>query len=153
MMLTGRIFRESTGWSAHCEIVGIYTQGRSLKEATANLVEAIELKAGRDGLEVAVSDLGATADDSHAVFIDSNEPAVLAAEVLRYQREKNNLSLSDVAKKLGASSLNAYAAYEQGTRKPSLGKFRELLAVVAPDMVLSVGPRESGVTKRKAARR
>ena len=152
MMLTGRIFRESTGWSAHCEIVGIYTQGRSLKEATANLAEAIELKAGRDGLAVSVSDLGAIADDSHTVFIDSNDPALLAAEVLKYQREKNNLSLSDVAKRLGASSLNAYAAYEQGARKPSLGKFRELLAVVAPDMVLSVGPRGGAKRKTKTAR-
>ena len=148
MMLTGRIFRESTGWSAHCDIVGIYTQGRSLKEATANLAEAIELRSGRDGLEIAVSDLGVAADDSHAVFIDSTEPAVLAAAVLRYQREKNHLSLSDVAKRLGASSLNAYAAYEQGSRKPSLGKFRELLAVVAPDLVLSVGPKRKAKTAR-----
>ncbi len=62
----------------------------------------------------------------------------------------HKLSLADVAKKMGASSLNAYAAYEQGKREPSLSKLRELLAAVAPEMVLTVGPRTTA--KRKAAK-
>jgi len=73
------------------------------------------------------------------------------------------LSLADVAKMLGSSSRNAYASYEQGRTEPTLGKFRELLMAVAPDMALTVGPRLAprpvrprGVaptTKRKAAGR
>ena len=59
------------------------------------------------------------------------------------------MTLADVARKLGAKSLNAYAAYEHGKREPTLGKFRELLAVVAPELVLTVGPRS---TEHKAAR-
>jgi transcriptional regulator with XRE-family HTH domain len=53
----------------------------------------------------------------------------------------HGLSLADVAKLLGASSRNAYASYEQGRTEPTLGKFRELLLAVAPDMTLTVGPR------------
>lgn len=72
--------------------------------------------------------------------ISANQPAVLATLLLRYQREVHKLTLADVAKKLGASSVNACAAYEQGKREPSLSKFIELLAVVAPEMALTVGP-------------
>lgn len=83
-------------------------------------------------------------EDGVTVLIDANDPALLAAEVLKYQRAKHGLSQADVAAKLGASSVNAYSSYEQGKREPSLSKFRELLAVVAPELMLSVGPRKSG---------
>lgn len=79
--------------------------------------------------------------------IDSTEPARLAALVLTVQREHNKLSLADVAAKLGVSSRNAYARYEQGASVPTLDKYIELLAAVAPDMALMVGPR---ATKQKA---
>jgi predicted transcriptional regulator len=75
-----------------------------------------------------------------SVLVSANHPALLAAQVLRHQREIHGLSLADVAKKLGASSVNAYAAYEHGRREPSLSKYRELLAVVAPEMELTVTP-------------
>lgn len=42
--------------------------------------------------------------------------------------------IADVAKTLGSSSRNAYASYEQDRTEPTLGKFRELLLAVAPDM-------------------
>ena len=76
-----------------------------------------------------------------AVLVDATEPSLLAAQVLKYQREVHGLSLADVAKMLGSSSRNAYASYEQGRTEPTLGKFRELLMAVAPDMALIVGPR------------
>ncbi len=141
MMLRGRVFKESTGWSAHCEIIGVYTQGPSRKIATANLAEAVEMKAQRRGFQVTVTDLGSEARDVHTLLIDSSEPSVLAAEVLRFQRELHKLSLADVARMMGVSSRNAYASYEQGRREPSLRKFRELLAAVAPEMVVTIGPR------------
>lgn len=146
MMLIGRIFRDGPGWSAHCDAVGVYTQGPTRRVAVANLAEAIEMQASRDGMKVTVTDLG-----NESVFVSANEPGLLAAEVLKNQREIRGLSLADVAKKLGASSVNAYAAYEQGKREPSLSKYRELLAVVAPEMALTVAPRASVPTpKRKA---
>lgn len=143
MVLIGRIFREGPGWAAHCEAIGAFTQGPTRKEATANLAEVVEMKIDRPGFKASVSELA-----GEDVFVDANEPGLLAAEVLKYQREIHNLSLADVAKKLGAKSLNAYAAYEQGTREPSLGKFRELLGAIAPEMALYVGPRTS--TKRRS---
>src|SRR5678816_1976119 len=76
-----------------------------------------------------------------AVIVEPSDPVWLAAAVLKYQRARNGMSLADVAKSLGAASRNAYASYEQGAREPTLGKFRELLEAVAPEMTLILGPR------------
>jgi transcriptional regulator with XRE-family HTH domain len=53
-------------------------------------------------------------------------------------REKEGLSLSAAAKRLGASSRNAYARYEQGKSVPSLKKLADLIeAMTGKDFVLS----------------
>jgi len=150
-MLTGQIFREGPGWSAHCTILGAYTQGRSLREATANLAEAIELKVGERNFKVTITDLGHGDSAEHIVFIEASEPGLLAAEVLKYQREIHGLSLADVARKLGAASVNAYAAYEQGKREPSLSKFLELLHAVAPEVALVVEQRDAARLRKRRA--
>jgi DNA-binding XRE family transcriptional regulator len=145
MMLVGRVFREGPGWSAHCDAVGVYTQGPSRKQAVANLAEAIELQAGREGMKITVLE-----PEVGRVFVSASEPSLLAAEVLKHQREIHGLSIADVAKKLGAASANSYAAYEQGKREPSLSKFRELLQAVAPEMTLLVTDSGSAGPKRKS---
>lgn len=86
-----------------------------------------------------MSDVGGDRGE-RAVLIDSTAPAMLCAAVLRYQRGRSKLSLADVAERLGKSR-NTYATYERGVREPSLSQFRELLAAVAPDLALLVGPR------------
>jgi DNA-binding XRE family transcriptional regulator len=157
-MLIGRIAKqEGSLWSAEVSAIGAFTQGTSRKDAASMLAELIELMIGRSGFKVTVTEVG---EDNGAivVLVDATEPSLLAAQVLKYQREVHGLSLADVAKLLGASSRNAYASYEQGRTEPTLGKFRELLLAVAPDMALTVGsrigPRAAGSTKqRKAAGR
>jgi len=53
--------------------------------------------------------------------------------LLRRQREKSGLSLSEVTERLGAKSRNAYARYEQGKSAPTLEKLDQLLKAVSPD--------------------
>ena len=142
MMLIGRIAKEpGPWWSAECDLVGAFTQGRSRKDARAMLADCIETKINRAGFKVSVTELAADGKDGYSVFIDAEPLTLLTAEVLKYQRAKHRLSLSDVAKKLGASSRNAYASYERGRTEPSISKLRQLLAVVAPEMTLVIGPR------------
>lgn len=139
MMLTGRIAKEKgVWWSAEAPVAGVYTQGRTRKDAAAMLADAFESLINRPGLKVTVTDLGGDGE----VLVEANEPAALAAYVLKFQRETNKLSLADVAARLGASSRTAYARYEQGKSVPTLDKFVELLRAVAPDMALTVGPRK-----------
>ncbi|HEX8112229.1 MAG TPA: DUF222 domain-containing protein [Kofleriaceae bacterium] len=51
-------------------------------------------------------------------------------------------SLADVAKRIGASSRNAYARYEHGTSMPKLDTVQEILKAVAPELALTLGPRK-----------
>lgn len=144
LMLIGRVFRDGPGWSAHCDAIGVYTQGSSRKEAIANLIEVVELKVDRKDFAARVTDVGA-----ESVYIDSADIAPLAAEVLKYQRAIHGLSLADVARKLGAASRNTYAAYEQGGREPTLSKYLQLLGAVAPEMGLMVAPTSGSTPKRR----
>lgn len=139
MMLVGRIFKASGAfWAAEAPMIGVFTQGTSRADAEAMLIDAVQEVVHREGFAVSVD-----RRDGDEVLVTANVPAALAAYVLKYQRETNGLSLADVAKKLGASSRNAYASYEQGRVEPSLSKYIELLAAVAPDMALIVGERKS----------
>ena len=140
MMLIGRLSKETgTWWAAEAPVAGVYTQGRSRKDAAAMLADAFESLINRPGFKVTVID---DDDSDDLVFIEANEPAALAAYVLKYQREVHGLSLAQVAKALGVSSRNAYARYEQGESVPTLDKFAELLRAVAPEVTLIIGTRK-----------
>jgi DNA-binding XRE family transcriptional regulator len=167
MMIVGRIFKHleagAPPWAVEVDAIGAATQGRSLKDAIRMLIEWVQLKCEfelkRPGVAVSVTILGETAPDDYEVLVEA-EPALLAALVLRYQRRMRGLTLQQVAAKLGATHHNAYASYEQGKREPSLGKFAEMLAAVAPEMGLTLGPRLPARAatprprpKRKTARR
>ena len=62
----------------------------------------------------------------------------LTAFLLRRARQRAGLSLAQVAERLGATSINAYARYEQGRSVPTIQKLSELFAAVMPhrDLVL-----------------
>lgn len=151
MMLSGRLFEECGGWSIDCDIVGVYTQGPTREIALANLAEAIEMVVEQDGFKVTVTETGQVDAEVEIVFVDPSNPSALLAGVLRQQRGRNGLSLSDVASKLGASSVDEYAAYEEGKADPSISRFSEFLAVVAPDFVLTIGPRVAASTPTRKA--
>lgn len=159
-MLIGKIAKESgPWWSAEVDLIGAYTQGRSRKDAAAMLVDLVETMLEREGVRVTVTEVGLVGGNAYEVLVECSEPALLAARVLRYQREVHGMSIADVARKLGALSRNAYASYEQGRTEPTLAKFRELLAVVAPDAAMFIGSKRPTVAarpvrvKRKTARR
>ena len=52
--------------------------------------------------------------------------------LLQRQRQRSDLSLAQVAERLGVKSRNAYARYEQGVSVPTVEKLDELLRAVAP---------------------
>jgi hypothetical protein len=139
MMLLGTVTKRKGAWIASCEAIGAITQAGTLESAIASLADAVEILVDKKGFHANVSAVGGE-HGGRAVLIDSTDPAMLCAAVLRYQRGRNKLSLADVAERLGKSR-NVYATYERGEREPSLSQFRELLAAVAPDMALIVGPR------------
>ncbi len=147
MMLIGRIEREGSGlWAAEAEAIGAFTQGHSKEEAFEMLAELVELKVDHEGFKAIVTEEYTEPDGAIVVHVGGNEPGRVAAAVLRYQRELNKLTQTEAAKKSGGRYQSDYAVYERGEREPSLSKYIELLAAVAPDMALVIEPR------KKAAR-
>jgi DNA-binding XRE family transcriptional regulator len=133
MRLVGRVFKVGRFWAIEVPILGVVTQGRTRKEAFEMIADAIESLANTPDLKIDVR-LGA----GGAFTVGSKDSTALAAFLLRRMREKQGLSLSDAARKLGASSRNAYARYEQGRATPSLQKLADLiLAMTGKDFVLS----------------
>jgi len=65
--------------------------------------------------------------------VGSDDTRTMIRLLLRRQREKSGLSLTDVAHRLGAKSRNAYARYERGNSVPTVEKLDELLQAVSPD--------------------
>jgi hypothetical protein len=139
MMITGRIWKNVAWWLAESLIADVMTQGKSRSEARAMLADAIESLVDLDTFEVTVKDDGVDG----AVTIEASDPGALAALVLKRQRHASGLSLADVAKKLGQTSRNAYARYEQGRAVPTLDKFEQLLRVVAPDIGVTIAARST----------
>jgi transcriptional regulator with XRE-family HTH domain len=140
-MLVGRIIKSGAWWIAECEAAHVWTQGRTRHQAVASIAAALELKVNKPGFRVTARENGADPAGGYAVWIESNDAGALAALVLLEEREWNRLSLADVAKALGAASRNAYAAYEQGRREPTLSKLCELLKAVGSDVVLVLAPK------------
>jgi transcriptional regulator with XRE-family HTH domain len=147
MVITGRIAKEpGIWWSAEAPVAGVYTQGKSRKDAERMLADALESLINRPGFKVTITSGG----EAGSVFVEANEPAALAAYVLKHQREAHDLSLADVAKLLGVSSRTNYARYEQGKSVPTLDKFVELLHAIAPEMAVVVGPRRLTEAPRRS---
>jgi hypothetical protein len=159
-MLVGRMQRDGSLWTVEVESIGAWTQGRSRKDAVemlADLIETmIETELKRSGIKATVTVLGDDGSSAYRLLVEASEPTLLGALVLKYQRTVRGLTLAEVAAKLGTAHHNAYASYEQGKREPSIGKFGELLAAIAPEMALTVAPRcppKSAPRKRKETRR
>lgn len=154
-MLIGRVTKDegSQLWAVEISAVGGHTQGRSRKEAfemAADLVkEMVKDKFDRPRFKATAADYPAAGDD--AILIETNDPAVVAAYVLWFQRTTHGLSLADVRKRLGSSSRTIYYRCERGTSVPTIGRYYELLAAVAPEMTLVFGDRGEAV-KRKSHR-
>lgn len=149
MMITGRIEKAEGGlWRAECPLVGAYTQGKSRKDASVMLADCVESLIGEGAPRIAVTEIESAKSktEAYTVSVDAEDVTLLLAEVLKHQRRVHKLTVADVAKRLGASSLNAYSAYEQGKREPSVSKYRQLLAAIAPEVTLVItGPKSPPV--------
>ena len=129
MRFSGRVYKEGKWWLAEIPILEAMTQGRSRKEALEMVSDMMESMINKKGFKVEVL-LGA-----HNEFeVGSKDIKPLIRLLLQRKRQTSGLSLSEAASRLGASSRNAYARYEQGRSVPTIEKLDELLHAVSPDV-------------------
>lgn len=134
MRLAGRAFRSGRFWAVEVPILDVSTQGRSLAHALAMIADAIESLLPQKGFRASIFP-----GRDGAFEVGGNDDAALTALLLRRARVRAGLSLAQVAHRLGAKSINAYARYEQGRSVPSVAQLSRLYAAVglAADFVLT----------------
>ncbi len=133
MRFQGRLIRDGKWWLAEVPMFDALTQGRSRKEAHAMIEDWFASLVNRRGFQAKVH-----AIDADRFEIGSSDTRSMVSLLLRRQRQKHGLSLSEVADRLGARSRNAYARYEQGRAVPTIEKLEELLRAVCPDRDLVI---------------
>jgi predicted transcriptional regulator len=134
MRFSGKIYKDGKFWLAEIPILEAMTQGHTRKEALEMVSDMVETMANKKGFKAEVV-LG-----SGGTFeVGSADLKALISLLLQRKRELSNLSLAQAAERLGASSRNAYARYEQGRSVPTVVKLNELLNAVCPntDLVIS----------------
>ena len=138
MRFAGRVFRVGKRWAIEVPILEMVSQGRTRKDALMMIADAIESLANRPGFAVDVFP-----GKGDYFEVGSADQASLTALLLRRARQRSGLSLSQVAHRLGGTSINAYARYEQGRSVPTVPKLTQLFAAVSSNGDFVIG--ESGV--------
>ena len=128
MRFHGKVYKDGKFWLAEVPILDAMTQGYTRKEAYEMVKDMLETLANRPKFSAEIH------PGKQGNFeVSSHDTRTMISLLLRRQREKSGLSLSEVSKRLGAKSRNAYARYEQGTSAPTLEKLDQLLKAVSPD--------------------
>ena len=128
MRFGGRIIKSGRYWAIEVPILGVFTQGRTKKEAYEMIADAIESLVNKEEFKVEVY----PGKGEYFEVYSQDLPAMIAF-LLRRQRVRHGLSLAEVADRLGGKSLNTYARYEQGKSVPTIEKFSQLLSAVSPE--------------------
>jgi predicted transcriptional regulator len=128
MRFEGRLLKVGRHWAVEVPILGVVSQGHTRGEALEMIADAVESLVNQKGFNVTVFE-----GPANHFEIGASDQAALTALLLRRMRLKAGLTLAQVASRLGAKSLNAYARYEQGRTTPSVQKLSELLSAVVPD--------------------
>ena len=128
MRFSGRIYKDGKFWLAEIPILDAMTQGHTRKEALEMAADMVETMANKEGFRVEVF-LGSGGEFE----VGSTNTKYLISLLLQRKRELSGLSLSQAAERLGASSRNAFARYEQGCSVPTVEKLNELLHAVCPE--------------------
>ncbi len=132
MVLEGNIRKDNKLWLIEVPSLDLITQGHSKRDAFAMLRDAIRLLIDRKDFKIKLRLLGST-----LFLLESDDDTAMLALMLKRQRNKHDLSIADMAKRLHVRSKNAYAQYEQGKSQPSLTKVQEFLWAMSPRAVLA----------------
>lgn len=133
MRFHGMLYKDGRHWLAEVPVFDAITQGRTRDEALAMIEDWFVAMVDEPGFLLRVYPAGRA---DFEVAAENARPMI--SLLLRRQRQKSGLSLTQAAERLGAKSRNAYARYEQGSAVPTVTKLDQLLRAVAPDREIVV---------------
>lgn len=134
MRFSGRVYKDGKFWLAEIPILDLMTQGKTKKEVYDMVADMLETLINKEGFKVNVFK-----GNNNTFEVGSLQSKHLVSLLLQRKREISGLSLSQVANRLGMSSRNTYARYEQGKSVPSVEKLNDLLNAVSPNTDIVIG--------------
>jgi len=140
-MFKGRVYKEGKFWIIEVPDLDLMTQGHTKDDAYDMLVDLLMTATNRHGFKADI------ARHRNNTFLlrgrDEQSEKNLIALLLKRQRARAGLSLSDMARLLKASSKNAYARYEHGESVPSPIMMEKMLRVMGLTLEMRVRSRET----------
>ncbi|RJP22343.1 MAG: XRE family transcriptional regulator [Candidatus Omnitrophota bacterium] len=133
MRFSGKIYKEGKFWLAEIPILDLMTQGHTKKEAYAMVMDMLESLVNKKDFKVKIYKRS-----KESFEVGSVAPNPLIRLLLQRKRELSGLTLAQVANRLGVSSRNTYARYEQGRSVPTIEKLNELLHAVCPHSAIVI---------------
>ncbi len=112
-------------WGVEIPSIGVYTQGKTKKDAYFMAKDAIEALVDKKGFEVEIEPT-----EKLIFFVVPNEVGPILSLILRKKRINSGLTIEKVVKRLGQKSQNAYWRYESGESSPSFEKFDQILKAI-----------------------
>ena len=112
-------------WGVEIPSIGVYTQGKTKKDAYFMAKDAIEALVDKKGFEVEIEPT-----EKLIFFVVPNEVGPILSLILRKKRINSGLTIKKVVKRLGQKSQNAYWRYESGESSPSFEKFDQILKAI-----------------------
>ena len=134
MRFSGKIYKDGKFWLAEIPILDLMTQGRTKREAYEMVADMLDTMVNQKDFEITVFK-----GKKDTFEVGSSDAKYFVRLLLQRKRELSGLSLSQVASRLGMSSRNTYARYEQGKSVPSVGKLNDLLRAVCPETDIVIG--------------
>ena len=129
MKIQGNLVKEQDDkyWGVEIPSMGIYTQGKTKKDAYSMAKDAIETIINKDDFEVVIEP-GQGLD----FFVVPNNIGPILSLILKQKRIDRGLTIEKVVKNLDRTSRNTYWRYESGALSPSFEKFDKILKAINP---------------------
>ena len=134
MRFSGKIYKDGKYWLAEIPILDLMTQGRTKREAYEMVADMLDTMVNQKDFEITVFK-----GKKDTFEVGSSDAKYFVRLLLQRKRELSGLSLAQVASRLGMSSRNTYARYEQGKSVPSVEKLNDLLRAVCPETDIVIG--------------
>jgi predicted RNase H-like HicB family nuclease len=141
LRIDGEMRKEKGGWVVEVPILGVFTQGNSIKGALEMARDAVGLML-EDHTEgkVTAKDVRAIRGESGSFELETSATKALTTLILRQVRSMKNISQAELAALIGASSRNAVGQYEEGKSEPGFAKLQEILGAMGYEIKLSLVP-------------
>ena len=134
MRFSGKIYKDGKFWLAEIPILDLMTQGRTKREAYEMVADMLDTMVNQKDFEITVFK-----GKKDTCEVGSSDAKYFVRLLLQRKWELSGLSLAQVASRLGMSSRNTYARYEQGKSVPSVEKLNDLLRAVCPETDIVIG--------------